>query len=195
MGGIPWPSLNRIPSFRSGNSRHGDRQSHENALVCAIQRWLNVFGLCLKRGLLSSEDSPDQRICFKCAIRFPACNWRISVNNRNDRAAFHFAVPGGCTGTQSVYRSPGAATGARSNPGIRTGVSGARTFSGNRSGTLCLFPVLTRGRNAQRVQRFKFRNAAEKTATPQIENRKSKFGNTVGLTGLEPVTLRLSSAC
>jgi hypothetical protein len=35
----------------------------------------------------------------------------------------------------------------------------------------------------------------EKTATRQIENRKSKFEKAVGLTGLEPVTLRLSSAC
>jgi hypothetical protein len=35
----------------------------------------------------------------------------------------------------------------------------------------------------------------EKTATRQIENRKSEFENAVGLTGLEPVTLRLSSAC
>src|SRR5438874_7505544 len=128
MGGIPWHSPTRIPSFRSGNSWHGDRQNHENALVCAIQRRLNVCRFYIKRGVLSSENSPDQRICFKCAIRFPACNWRIFVNNRNDRAAFHFAVPGGRTGTQSVYRSPSAATCAHSNPGIRTGVSGPRTF-------------------------------------------------------------------
>jgi hypothetical protein len=37
----------------------------------------------------------------------------------------------------------------------------------------------------------------ETTATPKskIGNRKSEIGNAVGLTGLEPVTLRLSSAC
>jgi hypothetical protein len=29
----------------------------------------------------------------------------------------------------------------------------------------------------------------------RAEKRQSKFENTVGLTGLEPVTLRLSSAC
>ena len=37
--------------------------------------------------------------------------------------------------------------------------------------------------------------SVEKTATREIESRKSTFENAVGLTGLEPVTLRLSSAC
>src|SRR4030095_7936329 len=38
-------------------------------------------------------------------------------------------------------------------------------------------------------------SACRKSRNGQIENRKSKFENAVGLTGLEPVTLRLSSAC
>jgi hypothetical protein len=37
--------------------------------------------------------------------------------------------------------------------------------------------------------------SVEETATREIESRKSTFENAVGLTGLEPVTLRLSSAC
>src|SRR5205807_8244875 len=48
-------------------------------------------------------------------------------------------------GTQPIYRSPGVAAGARSNTCIRIGISGARTVSRNRSGAVCLFPILSSG--------------------------------------------------
>ena len=63
----------------------------------------DVCGLCVKRAFLPSEDSPDQRICLKCAIRFPACNRRIPAHDRHDRAHFHFSVSGCRAGTQPVY--------------------------------------------------------------------------------------------
>jgi hypothetical protein len=54
---------------------------------------------------------------------------------------------------------------------------------------------LSGGLNAQRLQTFELGNTSGNNRNAQIENRKSKIGNAVGLTGLEPVTLRLSSAC
>ena len=86
---------------------------------------LNFACFCLKCAFLLCEDSPGQRVCLRCAIRFPACTWRIPADDWIDRALFHFSIPGGCRGTQPVYRSSGFATGANSNSCVRLRVSGA----------------------------------------------------------------------
>ena len=74
------------------------------------KRWFVPFsvGLMFAAFVLSvaffrAEDSPGQRICLKCAVRFPACNWRIPADDWDDRAHFHFSVSGGRAGTQSIY--------------------------------------------------------------------------------------------
>ena len=63
---------------------------YEATLVCAVQCWTDVCLLCVKCAFLSCEDSPGQRVCLKCAIRFPACNWRVPADGWHNRAAFSF---------------------------------------------------------------------------------------------------------
>ena len=156
------------------------------------KRWFVPFSVgamfaafVLSARFLSCENSSDQRIRVRCAVWFHACNRRVPAHDWHDRAHFHFSVL--------------AVAQERSQFIDRLALQPARIQI---PAYVCAFLALELFPQPVRCRLFIFsfeqRVKCAATANGRIatsRNAKCKFENRVGLTGLEPVTLRLSSAC